>query len=213
MSPAFRIYTAAWLLAVAIAVGMMIVRPGQFTLLSANYRRFLGEPWKLVAFALGGGLITFIAPYTNDPTWDRVDGFFMSALCFSTAAWTVGVLFRAFRRQSSFAEVYVALCAWFLSASWSYDLYLYWRDGEYPDTWLPNLYASSLIYLCAGLFWNLESRPERGVTFAFMRPDWPTPSPSPAPLRLALYALVLALPALYATWMVLPCLAVLICPP
>lgn len=209
----FQIYTLAWMAAVALAIGLMVARPGRYALLSADYRRFLGEPWKLVAFVLGGGFITFIAPYTNDPTWDRVDGFFMSVLCFTTAPWTVGVLFRAGRRQASLAEVYVAVCAALLSASWSYDIYLYWRDGEYPDTWLPNLFASSLIYLCAGLFWNLEWRPGRGVIFAFMRDGWPSPAPSKAPLRLLVYALVLAVPALWATWLVMPCLPVLGCPP
>lgn len=212
MSPAFQIYTGAWMLAVALAVGLLVAQPKRHALLSADYRRFLGEPWKLVAFALGGGLITFIAPYTDDPTWDRVNGFFMSVLCFATAPWTVGVLYRAARRRAGAAEVYVALCAWFLTASWSYDIYLFWRDGEYPLTWLPNLYASSLIYLCAGLFWNLEWRPDRGVIFSFMRPDWPAPSPSAAPLRLFFYALLLAVPALWATWLVLPCIPVLSCP-
>jgi hypothetical protein len=50
----------------------------------------------------------------------------------------------------------VALCLWLFSASWSYDLYLLLRDGSYPVTWLANLFASSLLYLSAGLFWNLH---------------------------------------------------------
>jgi hypothetical protein len=34
--------------------------------------------------------------------------------------------------------------------------YLWMRDGHYPVTWWANLLASSVLYLCAGLFWNLD---------------------------------------------------------
>lgn len=60
-------------------------------------------------------------------------------------------------------------------ASWSYDLYLPLRDGEYPGTWAANLLASSVLYWAAALMWNLEWRPERGVSFAFMHDGWPAP--------------------------------------
>ncbi len=139
-----------------------------------------------------------VAPYTGDPTWDYVDGFFMSVLCFSTAPWVVATLFLAVRRQVGWREVYVAICVWLFSASWSYDIYLVWRDGFYPNTWLANLFASSVIYLCAGLFWNLEWQANRGVIFSFMRPDWLLRTNESNFLKLIGYAAIFAFPAIAA---------------
>lgn len=198
MDSTFKAYIAAWALASLWALVLIVRRPGRFAITGGDYRQFLSEPWKLATFAAGGALITLIAPYTGDPTWDYVDGFFMSVLCFTTAPWVVAVLYFFARRRASLAEAYVALCAWLFSASWSYDIYLVWRDGDYPFTWLPNLFASSVIYLCAGLFWNLEWTPARGVIFSFMRAGWPSRPECSAPARLLLYAAVLAAPAIGA---------------
>jgi len=70
-------------------------------------------------------------------------------------------------------ELFVAICLWLFSVSWSYDLYLVLRDGSYPTTWLANLLLSASLYLPAGLLWNLDWRPQRGVTFSFLESDWP----------------------------------------
>ena len=77
------------------------------------------------------------------------------------------------------------------------------RDGRYPETWFANLFASSVIYLCAGMFWNLEYRPRRGVIFSFMREGWPSRPPSAPIWRFGLYALIFALPAIAAVLMFL----------
>ncbi len=58
------------------------------------------------------------------------------------------------------------------SVSWCYDLYIYLRDGHYPLTWFANIFASSVLYVSAGMFWSLDHRPDRGVTFSFMEPEW-----------------------------------------
>jgi hypothetical protein len=58
----------------------------------------------------------------------------------------------------------MAACLWLFSASWSYDLYRFARDGQYPATWSENLLASSILYALAGLLWNLEWATERGMT-------------------------------------------------
>ena len=68
------------------------------------------------------------------------------------------------------------------SASWSYDLYILLRDGEYPGTWAANIAASSILYVCAGMMWSLEWHASRGVIFRFMQRDWPLP-PVPRSLR------------------------------
>ena len=198
MDAMFKSYVAGWSFACLAALIAFLWQPAAFSIARRNYWRFLTEPWKVVTFCAGAALIVFVAPYTGDPTWDCVDGFFMSVLCYATAPWVVAVLFFAAQRHAGLVEVYVALCAWLFSASWSYDIYLVWRDGEYPLTWLPNLFASSFIYLCAGLFWNLEWMHGRGVIFSFMRDGWPSRTESSAPARFILYALVLAMPAVVA---------------
>jgi hypothetical protein len=194
----FKIYIACWATACVAAFALYLRRPGAFVTSSRAYWHFLAEPWKLAAFAAGGSVITLVAPYTGDPTWDHWDGAFMSILCFATAPWVVGVLFLRARGRAGWVEAYVAVCTWLFSASWSYDIYLVWRDGRYPATWYPNLFASSLIYLCAGLFWNLEWQPGRGVIFSFMKEKWPVRPAAFSPMRLLLYAAIFAIPAIWA---------------
>jgi hypothetical protein len=97
----------------------------------------------------------------------------MSILTFATAPWAVGTLYLSIRGKAMAAKVYVAIFIWMFSASWSYDLYLVVRDGAYPDTWLPNIFASSVLYVSGGLLWNLEWKRGRGVIFGFMEPGWP----------------------------------------
>jgi len=84
---------------------------------------------------------------------------------------------------------YIAICVWMFSASWSYDLYLVLRDGSYPTTWFPNIFASSVLYLSAGLLWSLENVEGRGVIFGFMDPSWPLVSKSGKFTRIVWYAL------------------------
>lgn len=201
MEPFFKIYIAAWSAACVLALILFLRHPAGFAVGGRAYWTFLGEPWKLATFVAGGSLITLIAPYTGDPTWDYIDGFFMSVFCFSTAPWVVATLFYAARGKSTLAEVYVACCAWLFSASWSYDIYLVWRDGHYPETWFANLFASSVIYLSAGLFWNLEWQRGRGVIFAFMREGWPSRPAESAFFRLLGYAAIFAIPAIGAILM------------
>lgn len=198
MDALLKTYVTAWASACLIALLVFLRGPANFHIARRAYWHFLTEPWKLATFVVAAALITLIAPYTGDPTWDYVDGLFMSVFCYATAPWAVAVFHLAAQRRAGLREVYVALCAWLFSASWSYDIYLLWRDGEYPVTWLANLFASSLIYLCAGLFWNLEWVAGRGVIFSFMREGWPSRPATSAPLRLLAYALVLALPAIAA---------------
>ena len=203
MEPFFQCYIAAWSLACLLALGLFVRSPASFVVGRRGYWHFLGEPWKLATFAAGAALITLVAPYTGDPTWDWVDGLFMSVFCFTTAPWVAGTLYLAARRKAGWAETYVAVCAWLFSASWSYDIYLVWRDGGYPVTWFANLFASSVIYLAAGLFWNLEWQRGRGVIFSFMREGWPSRPAESAFFRLLGYAAIFAIPAIAAVLMFL----------
>jgi len=130
-----------------------------------------------------------LAPYTGDPTWDYYDAAFMSILTFMTAPWSIATIFRFIKRKEKITIVYIAFCAWMFSASWSYDIYLVIRDGFYPITWWSNIFASSVLYVSAGLFWNLEHREGRGVIFGFMTSDWPTSNTGNDFNKILIYAL------------------------
>ena len=92
MEPFFKAYIAAWSVACAGALFLYLRRPRNFAISSPKYWHFLAEPWKVATFLAGAALITLVAPYTGDPTWDYVDGLFMSVLCFTTAPWVVATL-------------------------------------------------------------------------------------------------------------------------
>jgi hypothetical protein len=166
-------YLAGWGAACIGALALFLAHRGRFTIASAAYWRFLLVPWKLVTSVLAAAGITLIAPYTSDPTWDYVDAAFMSVLAFATAPWVLGTLYGAVRGRATPEQIYVAVCVWLFSVSWSYDLYLLCRDGFYPVTWWANLVASSVLYLAAGLFWSLEWSPSTGGMFAFTLEGWP----------------------------------------
>lgn len=173
MTAPFVVYTAAWIVACVVAVWLALRRRATIELFRPAYWRFLLQRWKVVTFLISGTGLTVIAPYTGDPTWDYFDGAVMSILTFVTAPWALGTLYRAIRRRVSWVNGYIAACAWMFTVSWFYDLYIYLRDGMYPDTWLPNLFLSSVLYVAAGLLWSLEWRPERGVMLQFTQAHWP----------------------------------------
>jgi hypothetical protein len=169
-----KLYLAAWLTAFLIGVFLAIRHRRRVTLFATEYRRFLQVRWRLVTFAISTIALVVVAPYTGDPTWDYFDAAFMSVLTFLTAPWAVGILYRAIRVRRDPVELYVAACAWMFSTSWSYDLYYLIKLGFYPPSWSANIGASAILYGAAGLFWNLDWRPGRGVTFSFLEPAWPS---------------------------------------
>jgi len=169
-------YTAVWLSVCGIAVVMVIRTPHNYSLLSKEYRQLICEPWKLITAGTATVSFTLMAPYTGDPTWDYFDAAYMSLLTWFTAPWCVGVLYRFVRGVERCAVLFVALCFWFFTASWSYDIYIWIRDGLYPITWSSNLVASSFLYLMAGLLWNLAWNQEKGLHLAFMSEGWPCAS-------------------------------------
>ncbi len=160
-----------------ISLILYLIERDDYAFSHRSYWRFLFVPWKVVTFLIAtAGLIT-IEPYTGDQTWDYVDALFMAFVTFFTAPWAIGAIYRVIKGELSLKHVTVAFCVWMFSASWSYDLYLLIRDGYYPPTWLSNILSSSVLYLSAGLFWNLDWKKKRGSVFAFMEKDWPVPSP------------------------------------
>lgn len=139
------------------------------------YLRFLVIRWKLVVFLPALVFVTFGGRFTDDETWDVISGGGMSVLTFVTAPWAIGTLFKVLegKRPGSYGVIAAAL--WLFSSSWFYDGYLLLRDGAYTPRWLGNLILSSMIYLCAGLLWNLEAASRWSGTMSFLRDDWPSP--------------------------------------
>ena len=173
MTPLLTAYLIGWSIACVAAVHVMVRQREQLLLFQRSYWRFLLCKWKLATFGVAAVALTVMAPYTGDPTWDYVDATFMSVLTFLTAPWAVGTLYLAARGRASLLHAYVAACVWMFSASWSYDAYILLRDGYYPPTWAPNIVLSSVLYVAAGLLWNLQWKDGKGVVFGFMEPGWP----------------------------------------
>ena len=172
------VYLYFWLILCIIALALIVLKPGSFLILNKRYWGFLFKPWKLLTFILAVLAMTLVAPYSGDPTWDYVDASFMSILTYFTAPWVVGVLYQSRKGRFPRKQLFVALCLWMFSASWSYDLYMLIKNGIYPQTWLANIVLSSMLYFCGGLFWNLDWKPERGVFYSFKDGDWPNPERS-----------------------------------
>lgn len=191
LEPGMAAYAAAWMVAVLWALAHLWFRRRIYAESYRGYFAFLLVPWKLGFFAAATALITWMAPYTTDPTWDRIDAPLMAVLAYLSAAWVLGVLYRW--RRTPPAHLAVAACLWMLSASWCYDGYLLLRDGSYPVTWWSNIPASSVLYLIVGLVWNLDVRPGRGTTFAFLEPVWLLPPAPGATARILPWLLPFAL--------------------
>jgi hypothetical protein len=182
-----KYYLSVCLLLLAAACTVAWRHRGNIALFRLSYWRWLLTPWKLMTFFGAAAFLTTIAPYTQDRDWNYSVAILMSTLTFATAPWTVGVLWR----RRPIGVVYVAVCVGLLSASWSFDWYWWVRRGFYPDCWLRSLCASSTLYLAAGLLWNLDWRPARGVTFAFRAADWPSDKRSAPFARVAAPAILL----------------------
>ncbi len=168
-------YVALWGSACLAAFYFYLKDWRSFAFSGRKYLRFLLVPWKVVTFLAALAGMWAIAPYSGDPTWDHCDAFFMSVLTFAGAPWAVGALYRSFKGKTPWRQTFVAFCVWMFSVSWSYDLYILFRDGRYPAEWLANMFASSTLYIPAGLLWNLAWSDGKGVIFSFMEEDWPGP--------------------------------------
>lgn len=191
MKTPFLIYTIVWGLACLLAIALLVRGRSRIELFDRRYWLTLSPLWKIAVAVVATVGFALMAPYTGDPTWDYIDATYMSVLTVATAPWSVAIIWRFIRGRRDGVKLYLALCLWMFSSSWSYDLYLVLRDGFYPLTWLPNIFASSLLYFLAGMLWSLEWREGRGTTLVFLEDDWPAGRPAGTQTRLLLYTLPL----------------------
>lgn len=182
MSPAAAAYTAGWICYCLLA-GSILIRDRKHLIPAWRaYLRFLAVPWKVAIFVPAFLFVSFAGRFTDDETWDFVTGSGMSILTFLTAPWAVGLFCQVVAGTRSRRYLIVASAVCLFSTSWFYDLYLLWRDGAYTERWLGNLLASPVIYVAAGLLWNLEAQGRRRFILSFQRTDWPNP-PADASFR------------------------------
>ena len=153
-----------------------------------DYAGLLMVRWKLALFLPAAAFVTLAGRFTYDDTWDTVTGGGMSALTFLTAPWAVGTAWRALRGEAPRRWLLPAAAACLFSGSWFYDGYVWWRDGWYPETWLPNLVLSPCLYAVAGCMWSLEAGPDGRPTLSFLLPGWPRRPRDPKFSRIALLA-------------------------
>jgi hypothetical protein len=172
----------------------MIMRPLQYEICTRAYWKFLFQPWKVFAFIAAAALITVVAPYSGDPTWDYPDSLAISFLTYFLAPWSIGAIFLSIRDKRFDRRLFVAICLFFVPC-WFYDAYILLRDHAYPGTWISNLVLSGSIVVLAGLFWNLAWRPGTGQHFAFTVTPWL--DGDNAPLRkLIIPAVMIAIPVI-----------------
>jgi len=170
-------YMLVWSALVVIAAVLAVRERKAIAASAPGYVKSLLVPWKLCAFTVAFAFFVFAAPYTGDPTWDWKDGGLMSLCTYLTAPWAVGVIARsrgAARKKIAMKKplIFVAVIAWMFSASWSYDGYLFLRDGRYPMSWAANIPASSALYVAAGMLFSLVHVKDRGIVFDFMTEEW-----------------------------------------
>jgi len=173
LPPPFQAYVASWSTACLAATVTACLDGRRLIRDAAPYAGFLLVPWKLATFAPAFLFVTFAGRFAYDDTWDTVTGGGMSLLTFATAPWAVGAAWLGASGHRPRRDIALAAVACLFSASWSYDGYLLWRDGSYGGLWLPNLLVSPVLYMAAGLMWNLEAAPDGKATFAFLQPGWP----------------------------------------
>jgi len=204
LEPFFQAYIACYLALIAAGAWCMVAQRKRLSLFSADYRKFLCQPWRLTTFIIAFLGMVLVAPYTGDPTWDYFDAAYMSLFTYLSAPWVVGTLYLACAGRARAVEVFIAVIVWLAVASWTYDLYILFKLKMYPPTWAVNIAASSVLYLCAGLMWNLDWRAGHGVVFAFREAGWPQAVSAGSFMRIAGFALpfmlIVGLGVAYFLW-------------
>ncbi len=193
----FANYVACWIVLCLLAAAILALDRKRLRPEWCQYVRFLCVPWKLVLFAPAFLFVTFAGRFTDDETWDIVTGSGMALLTYLTAPWSLGLVFQVLAGRRPWRYLLVAAALLLFSSSWFYDGYLLWRDGAYTPRWSSNLMLSPIIYLAAGLLWNLEAKGRRGFRFSFVRPDWPKPPSDTRFLPLVLVSIPLILIAAF----------------
>tara|TARA_Y100000294_G_C8434516_1_gene288198 strand:- start:44 stop:691 length:648 start_codon:yes stop_codon:yes gene_type:complete len=168
----FKAYIAICVLLFFIGLFLSVKRFNYLELYSKAYWSFLAKPWKLITFIIAFISFNLIGPFSGDPTWDLYTSSAMSILTYLSAPWSIGIFYKFLKNKSNKTTLFIAFIALMFSVSWCYDWYLVIKQGSYPETWFANIFLSSIVYIAAGLYWNIEFRLTKGITIAFLYDDW-----------------------------------------
>lgn len=194
-------YLITWVILLLISAVIILKNKKDYEFFDRNYWQFLFEPWKLIIFFIAVFFISLAAPFSGDLTWDLCDSILTSVVTYAVAPWSVGVLYECFKKKYFSSKLFVALTTLLLPC-WTYDAYIYFRDGVYPITWATNVIISTGIVITAGLFWNLSWTKESGTEFAFRLENWPRNIKSPVK-KMLIPMFILMFPVVYSTgWFV-----------
>jgi hypothetical protein len=106
---------------------------------------------RLVTFAVGLVALVALGLASSDPAWTWPLSVVMGVLAFATAprvieTWVVR------RRVTAYSVL-----AWYCSVAVPFDVTQRLRTGEWQIDWmLGNILGSSVLYIAAGLVWNLD---------------------------------------------------------
>ena len=168
----FKAYITICVLLFFIGLFLSVKRFNYLELYSKAYWSFLAKPWKLITFIIAFISFNLIGPFSGDPTWDLYTSSAMSILTYLSAPWSIGIFYKFLKNKSNKTTLFIAFIALMFSVSWCYDWYLVIKQGSYPETWFANIFLSSIVYIGAGLYWNIEFRLTKGITIAFLYDDW-----------------------------------------
>tara|TARA_B100001964_G_C14150840_1_gene561955 strand:+ start:128 stop:775 length:648 start_codon:yes stop_codon:yes gene_type:complete len=168
----FKVYIIVCLSLFLSGLYLCIKKFNQLEIFKSEYWSFLFRPWKLITFIIAFISFNLIAPFSGDPTWDLYTSSAMSLLTYLSAPWAIGIFYKFTKGKISKTILFIAFIMLMLSSSWCYDWYLVVKQGSYPETWFSNIFLSSIVYIAAGLYWNIEFRLTKGITLAFLYDDW-----------------------------------------
>lgn len=168
----FKFYISLCLLFLFIGIYFSIKKIHDLEIFTKKYYIFLFKPWKFITFLIAFISFNIIAPFSGDLTWDFYTSSMMSIFTYLSAPWSVGIFYKFIKNKTSIKIFFIAIVMLFFSASWCYDWYLVIKYGTYPDTWFSNIYLSSIVYIAAGIYWNIEYREKKLITIAFLYDDW-----------------------------------------
>lgn len=172
-NPMLLWYAAGWVIFCLAAIAIVVNERARLRDEFRGYWEYLTMRWKIVTFVPAFLFVTFAGRFTDDETWDVISGGGMAALTFLTAPWCLGLTYQVLVGRRQLRYLIVAAALLLFSSSWFYDGYLLLRDGAYTTRWWSNLMLSPVVYLAAGLLWNLEARGRFGIRLGFLRHDWP----------------------------------------
>ena len=117
------------------------------------YARELVRPWKLITFCIAMSCLLYGALFFDVADWDVGITLLMGGLTYLTAPWSVHIILSSirYRPKNWLLHITAALLLGLCVVDWAYMLYHEWAGNQTFRK--ANLYASSPLYLMAGVVW------------------------------------------------------------